>query len=202
MIQTPLWPDADATRWTATFARYDEVIAEQGVASLADHEQWYATELPAAIAARTPPFVSHAELARITAWKMARGVWRARNLALVKGNEANDVESVSREALGLAVQPDPHPTKPIARLATLAGVGPATASAVVSVVAPAMYPFFDEVVAVQVPGLGPVKFTLGYYAAYASALRERATALGAPWTASRVERALWAHVGGKAALGD
>ena len=68
----------------------------------------------------------------------------------------------------------PHPTKPIATMATLAGVGPATASAAVSAFAPELYPFFDELVAAQVPKLGAVKWTMSYYATYAEALRERA----------------------------
>ena len=48
------------------------------------------------------------------------------------------------------------------------------------------------------PGLGVVKWTLGYYAKYAESLRERARALGDAWTPTMVERALWASVGGKA----
>jgi hypothetical protein len=49
-----------------------------------------------------------------------------------------------------------------------------------------------------VPGLGTVKWTMGYYARYADALRERARALGGDWTPVLAERALWASVGGKA----
>ena len=56
----------------------------------------------------------------------------------------------------------------------------------------------DELVGAQVPGLGTVAFTPAYYAKYAAALRDRAEKLGAPWTPSTVEQALWAHVGGKA----
>lgn len=125
---------------------------------------------------------------------MARGVWRAPNLVLVRGNDAKLVEQTSAAALASI----PHPTAPVAMLAKLAGVGPATASAVASAAAPERYPFFDELVAAQVPGLGPVKWTLGYYATYADALRERARALGDEWTPTMVERALWAAVGGKA----
>jgi hypothetical protein len=94
----------------------------------------------------------------------------------------------------------PHRTAPITALTALAGVGPATASAVLAAAAPAHYPFFDELVAAQVPALGPVKWTLGYYARYADALRERARQLGGGWTPAAVERALWAHVGGKAGV--
>lgn len=193
-MDSPLWT-ADATaRWTRALARYDDVIAAQGVTALPAHDAWYQHELPATMTARDTPYATHAELVRLTEWKMARGEWRARNLVLVRGNGAGDVERITREAIALA----PHPTKPIARIATLAGVGPATASAVLAAVVPEHYPFFDELVAAQVPTLGPVRWTLGYYGRYAEALRERAAALGGAWTAATVERALWAYVGGKA----
>jgi hypothetical protein len=39
---------------------------------------------------------------------------------------------------------------------------------------------------------------MSHYARYATALRERAARLGHRWTPDMVERALWAHVGGKA----
>ncbi|MBL0170887.1 MAG: hypothetical protein IPP90_09180 [Gemmatimonadaceae bacterium] len=125
---------------------------------------------------------------------MARGVWRAPNLVLVRGNAPERVVEVSTAALALV----PHPTYPVATVATLAGVGPATASAVVAAYHPAVYPFFDELVAAQIPTLGKIEWTLGYYAKYAKALRERALQLPNGWTPPMVERALWAHVGGKA----
>jgi adenine-specific DNA glycosylase len=121
-------------------------------------------------------------------------VWRARNLVLVRGNEPDTVIRTSTDALAKI----PHPTKPISVLATLDGVGPATASAVVAAHAPEIYPFFDELVAAQLPELGKVAWTLGYYARYAEALRERAQRLDGNWTPVMLERALWALVGGKA----
>ena len=126
---------------------------------------------------------------------MSRGFWRARNLALVRGNDPSLVIETSTAALGSV--PDPAAT--ITTLAELAGVGPATASAVAAAARPDVYPFFDELVGVQVPGLGTLAFSLGYYKRYAEALRERAKELGARWTPVMVERALWAHVGGKKA---
>ena len=78
---------------------------------------------------------------------MKRGVWRARNLVLVRGNDPETVGQLSEE--GFALLPDPR--KPLARLTRLAGVGPATASAVLATVSPEVYPFFDELVADQIP---------------------------------------------------
>ena len=189
-----LWTDSAADVLRDALARYDAVVSAQGVARLPELDRWYRDELPPAIAARARPHVTLAELVRATEWKMARGVWRAPNLVLVKGNDPDAVVATSGDALAAI----PHPTAPITTLATLAGVGPATASAVTAAAAPTLYPFFDELVAGQLPELGPVKWTHGYYARYAAALRSRAAQLGPEWTPVMLERALWAHVGGKA----
>jgi hypothetical protein len=192
-----LWTDDNPAAWRAALARYEAVIAAQGVERLPALERWYHDDLPRLLADRQLAFVTGDDLARLTEWKMARGVWRQRNLILVRSNPAEMVERTSREALARV----PDPTAPIKLLATLAGVGPATASAVVAAAAPAHYPFFDELVAAQVPDLGPVAFTLAYYRRYAAALRERAARLGGDWTPTLVERALWANSGGKAGRG-
>ncbi|HEY9420985.1 MAG TPA: hypothetical protein VIW92_06205 [Thermoanaerobaculia bacterium] len=153
-------------------------------------------ELPKLIAARTPAYLTLEEVARLTEWKMTRGVWRARNLALVRGNDPKAVEEVS----ALAFSKIPHPTSPIAQLTKLEGVGPATASAALAALAPETYPFFDELVAARLPNLGPVAWTLSYYARYADTLRRIAEELGTDWTPARLERAIWSYVGGKAGL--
>lgn len=191
-----LWSSTDHAAWRDALGRYPDVIAAQGSERLPAHDAWYRDELPAAIAARARPHVTLDELARLTEWKMSRGEWRARNLALVKANAPDTVVETSAAALAKV----PHPTQPISTLATLDGVGPATASAVAAAFAPAEYPFFDELVAAQVPDLGAVKWTLGYYAKYAAALRQRAAVLGEGWTPVMVERALWAACGGKAGV--
>ena len=191
-----LWTSESLEDWKSALSRYDDVVARQRVAALADLDRWYRRDLPGAIAARQPAHVTLAEIVKATEWKMARGVWRARNLVLVRGNDPRLVVKLSSDALATV----PHPSAPIAQLAELAGVGPATASAVASAASPDIYPFFDELVAAQVPGLGKVAWTLPYYRRYADALRERARQLEHRWTPAMVERALWAHVGGKAGV--
>jgi hypothetical protein len=189
-----LWHAGDQRAWRAALEGYAAVVSRQGVAKLAELDAWYRDDLPDTIRSRATPHVELPELVRLTEWKMARGVWRAPNLVLVRGNAPSLVISTSTAALAAV----PHPKNPVATLATLAGVGPATASAALSAYAPEVYPFFDELVAAQVPGLGAVKWTIGYYVTYADALRKRAAALGDGWTPVMVERALWSHVGGKA----
>jgi hypothetical protein len=189
-----LWTSTAETAWRRALERYDDVVDGQGVARLPELDRWFRRELPGIIAARAAPHVVLPELVRLTEWKMARGVWRAPNLVLVRSNPAPQVVSTSTAALAAA----PHPTAPIAALAKLKGVGPATASAVATAFLPGVYPFFDELVAAQVPGLGAVAWTLAYYARYADALRARAAQLGGGWTPAMVERALWSNAGGKA----
>jgi len=186
-----LWTSDEPKDWQAALDAYADVIDAQGVRPLPELDRWYRDDLPAALSARGAAHVTHDELVRTTEWKMARGIWRPRNLALVRGNPPEKVERTSAGALAAI----PDPKLPIARLAELAGVGPATASAIAAAAAPEVYPFFDELVAAQVPGLGEVAFTPAFYAKYADALRRRADELG--WTPVMVERALWAHVGGK-----
>ena len=188
-----LWAETDVATWHASVVAYPSVIARQDVPKLPALDQWYRDTFPGEVAARRLVHVTHEELVRVTEWKMYRGVWRAPNLVRVKGNPADDVIETTVRGLSRC----PHPTQPIGEIAKLDGVGPATASAIVAALMPTVYPFFDELVAAQIPDLGPVKWTLGYYARYAEFLRGRAEALGAEWTPVMVERALWASVGGK-----
>lgn len=187
-----LWASDSVDEWRAAVGRYEAVVAGQSSKALPELDRWYREELPGLIAARTKPHVTLAELVKLTEWKMARGIWRPRNLALVQGNDPALVERSSADALARV----PHPSAPIAMLSELAGVGPATASAVASAAAPEVYPFFDELVAAQIPGLGQVTFSPREYARYADAIRARAATLGL--TPVDVERALWAESGGKA----
>jgi hypothetical protein len=192
-----LWSQSSPAAWRRALERYPEVVARQGVARLAELDAWYHEVLPDAVAGRRPPHATAADLGRLTEWKMARGVWRAPNLVLVRGNAPAEVERASAEALALA----PDVRAPIVRLTELAGVGPATASALLAAAYPESYPFFDELVAAQVPSLGKLAWSVPFYVRYAGALRARAAELGEGWTPAMVERALWAHVGGKAGAG-
>lgn len=182
-----LFAENDETAWKKALSGYPAAVRARSVSRLEELDQWYQTELPSLLRARTPMHVELPELVRVTEWKMKRGTYRARNLMLVKSNDPGLVIETSVNAF--ALRPDAR--KPITSFTTLAGVGPATASAVLAAVNPDIYPFFDDVIAEAIPGLGKVAFTPGYYAKYQERLRERAAILGKTWNANLVGMALW-----------
>jgi hypothetical protein len=197
---TTLWAEQECRPWHDALESYPRVIEAHASDKLANLDRWFSEDLPAAIKGREVPSIHLDELQGIAAWKMSRGVWRERNRVLISTNSPESVERASSQAF--AAVPDPR--APIAALSSLAGVGPATASAALAAYAPEVYPFFDEVVAGQIPSLGPVAFTAKFYAAYSDALRERAGQLSRncshrTWTPHDVAQALWAWAGGKTA---
>jgi hypothetical protein len=200
MNETKLWDSTDCGAWHQALDSYAEVLRAQNVSDLEELDRWYREDLPGLIASRTPLYVTLEELVQVTRWKMKRGVWRQRNLLLVEANPEAEVAHTSREAFAAA----PDPRKPVSLLVRLGGVGPATASGVLAAHSPEVYPFFDELVAEQMSGLGEVVFTAPFYYRYADMLRARAGELNGTcehwrWTANDVGQALWAASGGKVA---
>src|SRR4051794_2318992 len=165
-----LFESNDEQRWREALQRYPTVIAQQEIADLPELDQWYRMELPDTLASREPAYIERDEMIRIVRWKMRRGEWRARNLALVQSNSMDEIQASSTEAFGLL----DTPRKALNALCKLAGVGPATASAALGAVAPDRFPFLDDLVGGAISSLGTPAFTPKYYLQYADALRERA----------------------------
>ncbi len=195
-----LWKTLTCPAWHDALERYPDVIVAQHVNGLVKLDEWYRVALPQRIAVRAPAYITRVELERVIQWKMKRGVWRERNRLLALSNPILLVKQTSRNAMATASDP----RHAITLLCQLAGVGPASASAILACHSPALYPFFDELVAIQVPRLGQVAFTLPYYLRYAAQLAARAEQLNQVcahriWTAEDASQALWSASGGKVA---
>lgn len=199
MALSSIWGQEDCQQWHDILHAYPEVIMAQGSERLSRLDTWYREAFPQTLSGRPEPYILLQELQDVADWKMTRGVWRERNRQLISSNTPERVREVSHKAFAQV----PDLSKPVSTVSELAGVGPATASAVMAAYAPQLYPFFDELVAEQIPNLGPVVFTAKYYSAYANALRQQATELNShcshqTWTAQDIAQAMWAASGGKA----
>lgn len=192
-IAASLWLSDDLAVWSLALDSYPDVIAAQGVNGLGELDRWYREELPGIIAGRDPPSMLASELVKVVEWKMRRGEWRARNLALVKRNDADLIRATIEQAFQMV----PDVRQPVDRIASLQGVGPATASAVLAAYRGDFYPFLDDLIGAAIPALGEPRFTLPYYIKYTQALRDRAAELGSPWTVQDVGLAIWSAAGGK-----
>lgn len=96
-----------------------------------------------------------------------------------------------RSATTAAYKALPDLSRALTAATMLKGVGPALGSAVLRAFSDAAPYMSDEAMA-AVAELGAIKYTPAHYLAFAEHLQRRATALGAPWTAATVEKALWA----------
>ncbi len=190
-----LWSSDDLEAWSTALENYSQVVVRQGISDLTALDYWYHERLPALVQTRIPLALELSELVNVVRWKMKRGVWRPRNLALVMDNP----DDLVRRQTSLAFAQVPDPRQPIETIAGLRGVGPATASAVLAAYRPDLYPFLDDLVASCIPELGEPRFTVSFYLRYAAALRERAQRLESGWTAQTVGLALWSAAGGKVA---
>ena len=162
---------------------------EQTTARLMGLDQWLRSELPVAVASREPRHLTLDELDRLLDWKHHRGVFRP-NQAKVLGNSAETVLGATAAA---AQWPDmsgalAHLTK------NLKGVGPATASLILSVLRPDECVFLSDELQ-QFFGLVPLAYTLAQcIKANALAIRtaKQLSALGPDrWDLPMIERVLY-----------
>lgn len=202
-----LYASTNCKEWREALAQYDALIQAHNVNQLPELDAWYQNQLPGIINARNPAYVTRDEFMDILRWKMKRGDWRETNRLRIAGTDARVTQKHALDAFAAARDLDENiPTaskeykKPVQIFSELDGVGPATASAALAAYRPDLYPFFDEWIAKQIPGLGKVAFTPSYYWKYADALREKARTLRkcrGEWNAHMVGQALWVASGGK-----
>ncbi|KAF1940860.1 hypothetical protein EJ02DRAFT_512828 [Clathrospora elynae] len=106
--------------------------------------QRYAT-IPTQLASREgPEHLTKDEVVKLVEWKLKHGTFRPQLLALVQSNTSDLIERTTREALRLVEKPNTSPLSALKVLVQLKGIGPATASLLLSVARPGEVPFFSD----------------------------------------------------------
>ncbi|XP_075686833.1 uncharacterized protein LOC142655969 [Rhinoderma darwinii] len=188
-----LFQCSDPKKWKRVHDVYWEVVAAKGAKQkrLLELDKWYQEELPARIASRPQKSLTQEELVKLMEWKLMRGKFRPRLKQMVSGNSASTVESCTGKAFRLL----PDVSAAIDELCQLKGIGPATASAVLSAGAPELTAFMADEAVESVPGLSPIQYNLKHYLRYLEELQLKSKALNKAseegWTPHRVELCLW-----------
>ena len=195
-----LFKQDDVSLWRRTLAAYTScIMGKQGTSPsqkhLVDDDAFLRGALVRSM--RATGQLSHAELARVMRWKLARGKMRPLQKA-VESNAPAAVEAASRAALTALDQGCWKAA--LCKLTTLHAVGPATASIVLCLRAPECAPFMADEAMEAVPGSAPCSgnsaaYSEDAYSKFRAAMLKRAGELAARgWagcTPEDVGRALW-----------
>jgi len=144
-----LWISQDSVIWEAALQQYDEQRDRQNNSKiLTPLDLWYMNQLPNLLSKQK--FISQSQLSQLMKWKLARGQNRPSLQKFVDSLSDALVQKTSKEAFAIL---DDDPGKALDRLATLKGIGPATASAILSAYS-ASIPFLSDeaLIAVNLPG--------------------------------------------------
>ncbi|KAH8925059.1 hypothetical protein BT69DRAFT_1318474 [Atractiella rhizophila] len=130
------------------------------------------------------------DLERILTWKLTREKSRPFLPKLVKSNSPKEIEEITKSAITTlrASKTLTEAYKGLDEVCKLKGVGPATGSAVLSLIAPHRLPFYSDEAA---SFFGDVKYTVAAYKRYAEGMAEKVEGLGEQWDGRKLEKALW-----------
>jgi hypothetical protein len=156
-----------------------------------EDDAWLHTVLPAALLGRTPPHLTQSELSRVMRWKLKSGKMRPNLQKFIDSLGAADVQRCSQAAFAALPLKGGEGLKAALRhLCELKGVGPATASLVLSLYQPTRCAFMSDEALLLL--LGEKKYTERECVQLTELCAARARELGPPWTAQRVQRCIWA----------
>ncbi|ODN06233.1 hypothetical protein Ocin01_00486, partial [Orchesella cincta] len=157
-------------------------------------DQWYQREFPSKIKARgKDPYIIHDELVQCMKWKLARGKFRPRLKELVTMNSPRVVEQESKKAFRALFKKEDLAAS-IQYLCNLKGIGPATASAIITAAAPDRAAYMADECLAAVPEIEGIDYTLDEYMELLKHIRQAVQRLGTnDFTPHTIELALWTH---------
>ncbi|CAL5229628.1 g12992 [Coccomyxa viridis] len=192
-----LWATDDANAWQDSLAEVGKRLEALENPKLTELERWFFDELPDALSKRKPMHLTSDELVKIVEWKLTRGKWRPKLLDYAKAHSEDTVREATASAFKSLIDAPTNSEnlkEAMSALTALKGIGPATASALLTAAFPDVPFQSDEAMAAALNG--QKEYTSSFYFKYAAKVQERASTLskkGATLTPKDVERALWSE---------
>ena len=171
--------------WEQIEAKYDEAILEKGGDKLVKLDK-FCEKLSKKIVSADEPSISREELLKVVDWKFAKGKPRYALLNRLKSNQ--NVRKCSKEAFDESKEGNIR--EAIDALCALNGVGPATASAILSLHRGDIFAFMDDEV-IEALYEGKRGYTFKIYDEMNSRCADLAEELGDEWSTRRVGKTLW-----------
>lgn len=187
----------DPELWARIESEYTDMMKTKGGLELQKLDEKCNT-IGSTIRQRTEKYITVEELFTFVQWKFAKGKARPALWKHLKSNTEKDVKENSKIAFQKADAGEIRGS--IEALAALKGVGPATASAVLSFYSDQFHFMDDEVI--ECLHQGKRTYTVPLYMSLNDQCGNIAKPLGSSWTARRVGRALWTAARIKATTGS
>lgn len=153
-----------------------------------DDEKWKDTDLRKKL--NTDKCLNLKDLERLMIWKLRRGQFRPTLMNLIRRNSSEFVKQTTSEAIGHISKTKSDVDESMKILCSLQGVGPATASLILSVICPENVAFMSDEAMDAALGL-PRSYTIQTFRKFQSALVSKAAELGDDWNPDLVEKALF-----------
>lgn len=180
--------EGDVSVWERVEEQYDQMLRKKGGSQLCDLDL-FCNDLASKLCAMENPSISKADLLQIVKWKFAKGKPRNALMKYLQANSDSEVRECSRASFSEAAKNDDMRAA-ICKMSKLKGVGPATASALLSLFRPDIFSFMDDEV-IECLYEGKRGYTEKIYLHINNKCIVLANNLGDGWTPRRVGRALW-----------
>lgn len=182
--------------WDAIDRHYDRMIKMKGGDKLSQLDE-ARSALGKKLRSEKNPFLCLDDLFQIVEWKFGKGKPRHALWKHLKSIQEKDLKTLSMESFERAQKGDVRGA--VEELSKLSGVGPATASAILSIYKPEYFTFMDDEVIEALYDDGKRGYTIKIYLEVNTKCQKIAHDLNeedrrnstASWTCHRVGRALW-----------
>lgn len=198
-----LWQSSDESVWSETLASYPcSDLIESNLSnaqkklsktSFKEDELWRESFCRSI---QSQKDVTLKNLERMMVWKLRHGQFRPTLMKLIRSNSEQDVIKVCKDALKNIFSGKPMDVSEkqvndsMKTLSKLKGVGPATASLILSCAIPNHVPFMSDEAMDATVGL-PRAYTNSTFEKFRTLLSAKAIELGDGWTPDLVEKALF-----------